>query len=152
MKNPENRTSGFRTSTVQSTSENRMFGFQTTLKSERSIVRLYSVRISNVGSIGVRISAFYSIGSKLTKIRTFEHVWSYNRTSEIRTKSFGFRHFLQPNRNWKRTEGTCLKSECVRISDIYCSFVSTMIMCIQFICIYTHLSPLKTVCIIIILL
>ena len=49
-----------------------------------------------------------------------------NRTqlSEIRTNVFGFRRYIQPNKNWNRTEGSCLKSERVRISDVHCILLS----------------------------
>ena len=40
--------------------------------------------------------------------------------SEIRTFSFGFQTDFIPNRNWNRTDSLCLKSERVRISDVYC--------------------------------
>ena len=40
--------------------------------------------------------------------------------SEIRTNLFGFQTLLEPNRDSNGRMARCLKSERVRISDIYC--------------------------------
>ena len=72
---------------VQSTSEIRTFRFQSTPKAERSIVRLYIVRISVVRALAyrsnVRILAFYSINSA----RTTEN----DQNPNVRTTMFSFR-------------------------------------------------------------
>ena len=43
---------------------------------------------------------------------------------------FGFQTYFIPNRNWNRTEGSCLKSEHVRISDVHCT-VHTHSKCLK---------------------
>ena len=57
--------------------------------------------------------------------------------SEIRTNLFGFQTVLEPNRNCNRTEGDCLKSKHVRISDSSLLFGSNF-------CSVSNLSEIRT--------
>ena len=111
---------------IQSRSENRTLGFQTTPKTERFCVRF----------IDVRISAFYSIRlGKLSKIRTFERQRSdfkQKKVSEIRTKLFGFQTLLETNRNCNRTELICPKSELFvfRTLTVFNNLISELCQCV----------------------
>ena len=85
------------------------------LKSEWSIVRIDRVQISDIwtssNDFRVRILAFITNNYECRN-PTIWHARSLNRTSEIRTKSFGFRHYISSNQFWYWTIVACLKSEC----------------------------------------
>ena len=53
----------------------------------------------------------------------FCSVFEQKFLSENRTKLFGFQTFYLFEVNWNRTMDACLKSESVRISDVYCKSV-----------------------------
>ena len=106
-------------------SEMRTFGFRTTLKSEHSIVRFYIVRISNVralvdrSNVRIQVNLYYKRRNpnvRTTNRSDFRHKF----VSEIRTFCLDFRQFCLFEQIYNRTEGDCLKSERVRISDVYC--------------------------------
>ena len=104
-------------------------------KSEHPCVRTSSVRI-----LVIRAWAL-SFGTKL--LRTDKSVWNPNRLFRFQTQIYkftnlhicvwnsnilfrlsymcsDFRHFCLFEVIWYRTEGDCLKSKHVRISDVYC--------------------------------
>ena len=113
---------------LQSTSENRTFGFQTAPKSKRSIVGDRPVRISKVWF--VRTFGFRTLYIKIpniSEIRTLERSCSaFGRkfASEIRTKCSDFGRFRLFELNLNQMMGRCLKSEHVRIWDGYCNLLS----------------------------
>ena len=130
------------------------YGFQTYSqrpKTQRSVFR--QRRNPNKGLFELAVFGFRSFGpglycsvpnyfeqTKVSEIRTdcsnFRHkftslhicVWNPNILFRLSYMCSDFRHFCLFQVIWYLTEGDCLKSEHVRISDVYCSRIYDVII------------------------
>ena len=98
----------------------RLFEKPSTFEFSKSELLLLSI-------LYIYIFFLYIKRSRLVKKANQIPVRLTNRTSEIRTKSFGFRRELLSNKNRSQTSLVCPKSKLVRISALHCKWKITFV-------------------------